>query len=234
MCGRYTLKTPAEAIARQFQLLAGLELPPRFNVAPTQMAPIVRIAGEAGAREMVPMRWGLIPSWARDPSVGQRMINARCETAATKPSFRAAFKRRRCLVPADGFYEWRREGRAKQPFHITLAEGQPFAMAGLWERWGEGDEALETFTILTTEANDLLRSLHDRMPVILAAANYDLWLDPEFQGQDALQGLLGPWPSDAITMRPVNRWVNSPGHEGPQCLDPPDGAEPPGKRGKLF
>ena len=179
MCGRFTLRTPASAIAEQFSLLEVPDLQPRFNIAPTQPVAVVRVdsplpLGEAqGARfaqrELVFLHWGLVPSWADDPKIGNRMINARAETAAEKPSFRTAMRRRRCLIVADGFYEWKTVAKRRQPMFIHLRDGRPFAFAGLWESWeGADHSALESCTILTTSANDLVRPIHDRMPVIIA------------------------------------------------------------------
>jgi putative SOS response-associated peptidase YedK len=168
MCGRYTLYTPTpEALADQFGLAAVPPLAPRFNIAPTQAVPAVRACTDRPSRELVLLRWGLVPSWADDVSIGNRLLNARAETVASKPSFRTAFRRRRCLLPADGFYEWKAAGKKKQPYHFHLQDGQVFAFAGLWEEWQRDGEAIFSCTILTTSANDLLVRYHDRMPVIL-------------------------------------------------------------------
>jgi putative SOS response-associated peptidase YedK len=232
MCGRFTLKTPAEAVARQFGLVAGeqlrLEFVPRFNIAPTQNTLAIRAErGDDGAtrRTAARLRWGLIPAWAKDAKIASSLINARSETAAEKPSFRTALRKRRCLIPADGFYEWRREGAGKQAFYIARPDERPFALAGLWERWNSPEGPVETFTVLTTAANALMAGLHDRMPVILAPEKYDLWLDPELVDPAPLAGLFAPSPEELV-IRPVGSWVNAPAHEGPRCLEPPEAAAP--------
>ena len=190
MCGRYTFRAPAADAARAFQVDPTPSLFPRYNIAPTQSVPIVR---QAAAREMVLARWGLVPSWASDLSIGYKLINARSETAASKPSFRSAFKQRCCLLAADGFYEWQKAGKHKQPYYIRMKDDGPFAFAGLWERWQEpGGERVESFTILTTVANGLMRPLHDCMPVILAPWDYDRWIDPKSSEVEELQALLLP------------------------------------------
>jgi len=221
MCGRYSLTSPAEAMVALFDAgpLAGFQ--PRYNVAPSQAMPVVRHA-EVGGREWAWLRWGLIPSWAKDPAIGNRMINARSESVADKPAFRAAFRRRRCLVPADGFYEWQQQGGVKQPWRITLAEGGPFAFAGLWERWSPGaGEAVETYTILTTAANRSLAPIHPRMPVILAPAHYDVWLGAGAPADARLiEPLLAPFPDDRLVAVPVARRVNDPRHDDAGCLEP--------------
>jgi putative SOS response-associated peptidase YedK len=218
MCGRYTLRSPAADVARAFQVDATPSLFPRYNIAPTQSVPIVR---KAAAREMVLARWGLVPSWASDLSIGYKLINARSETAASKPSFRSAFRQRRCLIVVDGFFEWQKQGKHKQPYHIWLKDDGPFAFAGLWERWQEpGGEPVESFTIVTTEANGLMKPLHDRMPVILAPWDYDRWIDPQSREVDELQALLVPCPDEWLTATPVSTYVNSPKNEGPKCLEP--------------
>ena len=220
MCGRYTLSTPGDEIARVFGLSEGLELEPRFNIAPTQQAPIVREERRTGRRVAAMCRWGLVPYWVReDVSIGDRMINARAETAADKPAYREAFRRRRCLVVADGFYEWRREGRYKQPFFFSRDSAAPFAMAGLWDRWSHGKEPLESFTVVTTDANDDVSDVHDRMPVILAAADWPLWLNTEDEGTAAVHRLLRPPPNGSLERRPVSTLVNSPANDSSRCVE---------------
>ena len=221
MCGRFTLSQPAEAIAEVFQLNEVPSLEPRYNIAPTQLVPTVLRSPEQQLRRQCHLlRWGLIPSWAKDPAMGARLINARSETVAEKPSFRAAFRHRRCLVVADGFYEWQRQERKKQPFYFRLQNGQPFAFAGLWEHWKDADgETIETCTILTTEANDVLRPIHDRMPVILDPKDYDLWLDPAVQKSEPLQHLLRPYQAEAMTSYPVSTKVNNPVNNSPECIN---------------
>jgi putative SOS response-associated peptidase YedK len=180
-----------------------------------------RLATETGDREFVLLRWGLVPFWAKDPKIGSRMINARSETVATKPAFRAAFRRRRCLVLADGFYEWQKVQGGKQPHYVRLKDGSPFAFAGLWERWqGESQGMVESCTLLTTEPNDLIRPLHNRMPVILQPQAYSLWLDTETDDAQALQALLRPFPSEGMLAYPVSRWVNSPANDDQRCIEP--------------
>ncbi len=217
MCGRYTLRTPPATLTRLFDLAAAAPpLEPRFNIAPTQTAPVIRMNGQ---RRLALCRWGLIPSWAADKAIGARLLNARSESVATKPAFRAAFKQRRCLVPADGFYEWQKTGGKKQPFYFCPRGERPFAFAGLWETWHKGDQEIVSFTILTTAANELVRPLHDRMPVILAPENFAVWLDPHVQDAATLQPFLRPCPADSMTSYPVSTLVNSPRNDGPQCIE---------------
>jgi putative SOS response-associated peptidase YedK len=166
-------------------------------------------------------RWGLVPAWARDAATGNRLINARAETVSEKPAFRRAFRERRCLVPADGFYEWKREGTVKRPFHIRMRDGAPFAFAGIWERWeGIGGESVETLAILTTGPNDLLAPIHDRMPLILPPGEYGLWLDRSVRAPERLAPLLRPFPSGAMEAYSVGRTVNNPQADGPSCIRP--------------
>lgn len=222
MCGRFTLRTPAALIARYFNTSAPQEwqLALRFNIAPTQQIATVRLT-EQKSRELAPLRWGLVPSWAKDIKIGNTLINARAETVAEKPAFRAAFKRRRCLIAADGYYEWKKpDSKTKQPYYIRRRDEQPFAFAGLWERWERGSARIESCTIITTDANALAREVHDRMPVILAPDKYDIWLDPEFQAYDFLQLLLVPFDSEELTTYPVSPIVNSPKNDNPDCIAP--------------
>ncbi|MFN0042260.1 MAG: SOS response-associated peptidase [Alphaproteobacteria bacterium] len=219
MCGRYSITTPEEALRRLF----GFEGParnlgPRYNIAPRQDVPVIR--AEGGARRLSLLRWGLVPAWAKDPLIGDKLINARAETIAEKPSFKSAFRARRCLVPADGFYEWRRDAKPAQPFRIEMRDRSPFALAGLWERWRSGaGEVLETFALVTTEANATLEPIHHRMPVILAADNYALWLDA---GADAarLRALLKPFLAAPLHAYPIDNKVNSAAHDSPEILMP--------------
>jgi putative SOS response-associated peptidase YedK len=219
MCGRYTLASPTERLAEEFGVdAASIELAPNYNVAPTQQ--VAAVVDEGGQRRLEVLRWGLIPPWADDPGIGSRMINARSETAPGKPSFRRAFRERRCLIPADGFYEWQRTNGAKQPYYIHMEDGRPFAFAGLWESWSKGGEGeVRTCTILTTGANALVGEVHDRMPVILAHDAYDVWLDPASE-RDELTGLLAPYPVDEMEAYPVSRFVNSPSNNDPRCIEP--------------
>jgi putative SOS response-associated peptidase YedK len=223
MCGRFTNRLSEHTIRAHFQV-ARLppEFHPRYNIAPGQEA--LAILGPWGAHEARLLRWGLIPAWARDPAIGFNTINARAETAHRLPAFRAAFRQRRCLIPADGFYEWRRDAEGKTPFWIHLAGEQPFAFAGLWEEWAppDGGPPLRTFTILTTEAAEPVRPLHPRMPVILPPEHYARWLDPAVQDPALLQPLLRPAPAlvQALQARRVSRLVNSPRNDSPACLAP--------------
>jgi putative SOS response-associated peptidase YedK len=190
----------------------------RYNIAPTQEIAAVRITPDSGQRELAMLKWGLVPAWADDPKTGAHWINARCETAAEKPAFRSAFRQRRCLVPADGFFEWRTEGKRKLPHYITLADGGLFAMAGLWERWHREGQTIESCTILTTDANDLVRPLHDRMPVILPPEFYDHWLDPRVHDPEELKSLLRCFPAERMAVLPVDPAVNSPANDDPRCI----------------
>lgn len=217
MCGRFTLAAPAEQVAAQFQLAELPELAPRYNIAPTQQVAAVR-SSESG-RELALLRWGLVPSWAKDRSVGAKMINARAETAAEKPAFRSAMRQRRCIIPADGFYEWQAQADGKQPFYIRLTDGGSFGLAGLWEQWKSPDgEWLHTCTILTTTANALMQPLHDRMPVILPPEAYALWLDPALRDPEPLHALLAPYPADLMVAGPVSKAVNKVSNDGPSLI----------------
>lgn len=231
MCGRYSLTTPAEAVRRLLRYPERPNLRPRANIAPTQDVAAVRLerrdSETAPAVHFVWLRWGLIPSWAKDAAIGSRMINARAESVADKPAFRAAFRQRRCLIAADGFYEWRSEGGQKQPYRVALADGGPFAFAGLWERWTKGADGapVESCTIVTTEANERLRPIHPRMPVILDPADFDAWLDPDTPGPEA-QALLRPFPGDRLTAYRVSRLINNVANDDPSLIAPIDVAEP--------
>ncbi len=234
MCGRFTLRTPLKDVAAAFGVdpaTVQRELwPARYNIAPTQDVAAVR-QSSAGERELARLHWGLIPPWADDPSIGNRMINARGETIATRPAYREAFRHRRCLVIADGFFEWKRGAKPKQPFYIRRPDERPLAFAGLWERWQKGELAIESCTIVTTAANALVEPLHDRMPVILDPRDYARWLDPGASEPDRLRSLLVPCPAEALTMYPVGRLVNSPRDDTPACIAP----QAAGKtQGRLF
>ncbi len=192
---------------------------PRYNIAPTQEVLAVRSDGDANHAEM--MRWGLVPSWAKDPKIGNRMINARSETLSERPSFRAAYKRRRCLIVADSFYEWKREGRSRTPIRIMLESEEPFAFAGLWETWKRPDDSwMLSCTIITTSANELVSEIHDRMPVILDPNVESVWLDPDIDDTIALSELLVPYPSELMTAYEVSRIVNSAANDVPECIAP--------------
>ena len=221
MCGRFTLSTDIKAIAERFGAPApdGIaSAAPRYNIAPTQ--DVIVVSGE-GRRQIRQMRWGLIPSWAKNPAIGSQMINARAESVAEKPSFRDALKKRRCLIPADGLYEWQKLGKVKQPVHIVLKSREPFGFAGLWEHWTspEGEEIL-TCTIITTEANDLLKAVHDRMPVILTRDAEAAWLDPQIHEAEKLLPLLKQYPADEMEYCAVSRQVNSPAVDEPNNIKP--------------
>jgi putative SOS response-associated peptidase YedK len=221
MCGRFSLNA-AEAELRRLFGYDGppLNLAPRYNIAPTQTTPVIAI-GREGGRALVVMRWGLVPSWAKDLKIGAKLINARADTVAQKPSFRAAFAKRRCLVPADGFYEWQAaEGGRKQPYRIHRPDGAPFAFAGLWEQWQGPDGRVLSFTIVTTEANARLRPIHARMPVILAAPDYEAWLDPAAP-REAAQALLRPLPDDGLVAEPIGPRANNVKNDDPSVWDPP-------------
>ena len=221
MCGRFTLFDSAASIAGTFGVAEVPSLAPRYNIAPSQPVTAVRIPPGGGEREVALLRWGLIPSWAKDPFLGNRMINARAETAAGKPAFRSAIRRRRCLVPASGFYEWKRTNGRKQPFYIRRRDGKLFAIAGLWETWVEpGGAAVESCALLTTSANELLVPIHDRMPVIVPPADYDLWLSPEVRDPGELSRLFRPSPSEEMTAFPVGTAVNNPKTDSPDLIKP--------------
>jgi putative SOS response-associated peptidase YedK len=221
MCGRFSLGTSATTLAAQFDLADLPAWTPRYNIAPTQpVATVVRQSGDV-PRAFKVDRWGLVPPWAKDPGIGARLINARAETVATKPAFRKAFRERRCLILADGFYEWQRQGRRKQPFYFRLRDGRPFAFAGLWEHWDDPEGgARDSCTILTTTANLVVGAIHNRMPVILAPQDYALWLDPAVQAADRLQPLLHPYPAEEMLAYPVSLRVNNPGNDSPECIEP--------------
>jgi putative SOS response-associated peptidase YedK len=222
MCGRFTLQTPAADIAAVFELLDLPQLAPRYNIAPTQPIPAVRLNADQ-RRQCVLLRWGLIPFWAEDPAIGQRMINARRESVAAKPAFRQAFQRRRCLVLADGFFEWQKLAGGKQPYYIRRQDGRPFAFAGLWERWQRAADPIESCTIITTEPNELMRPIHDRMPVILPPAAWDRWLGAAACSGPQLEELLQPFPAEQLEAYPVSTAVNSPRHDAADCIRRRDG-----------
>ena len=219
MCGRYTLTATTQKLAEAFSgFEVPPELPPRYNVAPSQ--PVVVVANN-GEHKVEFFQWGLIPSWAKDPNIGNKMINARAETLGEKPSFKNAYKRRRCLVLADGFYEWRKEGdNTKTPMYIRLASGDPFAFAGLWEMWQTAEDMILSCAIITTNPNELMAQIHNRMPVILPAAAYEQWLDPAERSPDQLNGLLQPYPAELMTAYPVSKLVNSPRNDLPELIRP--------------
>jgi len=223
MCGRFARKSTQEVLAEWFDLELE-EMPwfaPTYNAAPQSTQPIVRLGLDSGRREVALLRWGLVPFWAKEPNFGYTTINARAEEAATKPAFREAFKKRRCLVPADAFYEWQRlDPKTKRPFAIALASGEPYAFAGLWESWRRPEgESLETFTILTTDPNELMAPIHNRMPVILEPKNYDRWLDHGDPARPPVD-LLRPYPAEKMRAWPVNDRVGNVRNNDPSLLEP--------------
>jgi putative SOS response-associated peptidase YedK len=221
MCGRYTLSSKGDEVALLFDLQEIPQLPLRYNIAPTQETAVVRVERPGEPRRLDLLRWGLIPYWAKEASIGNRMINARAESVAEKPAYRWSFRRKRCLIPTNGFYEWKKEGKAKQPYMIRRKDAKPFAFAGLWDRWQDPERGpLDTFTILTTDANELIRPLHDRMPVILDPRDFGLWLDPAVEDRERLEPLLAPFDSQQMETYPVSRTVNSPVNDVAECVEP--------------
>ena len=214
MCGRFTLTQTPQQVAAAFGLAKVADFPARYNIAPLQPVGVIVQDREMDQREFRLMRWGLIPSWVKDTSKFANLINARGETIAEKPSFRSAFKYRRCLIPADGFYEWKKTGGPKQPFYFSMSGQSVFAFAGLWEVWND----IETFTIVTTSANSLLQPIHDRMPVILQPKDYAEWLEPQNQDTQRLSRLLQPFPDEAMQAIPVSTRVNSAKVDDAQCI----------------
>lgn len=222
MCGRFSQRQSAEAIAQAFQVLEVPSLTPRYNIAPTQAVATVLQNSQQEGRHLKMLHWGLIPSWAKDPKIASKLINARAETVAEKPSFRSAFRQRRCLVVADGFYEWQQQEnkKQKQPYYFRFKDESPFAFAGLWERWEDPNgKEIQSCTLLTTEANDLMRPIHHRMPVILSPKDYELWLDPEVKKPELLQPLLHPYPTEEMTAYPVSKLVNKPTNDSADCIN---------------
>lgn len=230
MCGRYELHAHPAVLALAFGLPFPPEIRARYNIAPTQDVPVVR-ATRSGARELAQVRWGLVPRWAKDPSIGSRMINARAETVTTKPAYRTALRWHRCLIPADGFYEWTMvPGTGKRPMHVGMKDGAPFAFAGLTERWlTPAGDALDTCTIITTQANALVAPLHDRMPAIVAPADYARWLD---SGLEDITDILSPYPAEAMHFFAVSTRVNAVRNDDAGLIEPVapdqvgDGGEP--------
>jgi putative SOS response-associated peptidase YedK len=218
MCGRFTLTAPAEALHELFPLFDFSSFAPRYNVAPSQSVAVVRHNPDSHQPELTAMRWGLIPSWADDAKIGYRLINARSDSAATKPAFRSAFKKRRCLVLADGFFEWQKAGKHKQPYWIRRKDGKPFAFAGLWEHWTKGEKPIDSCTVLTTDANAVVRPLHDRMPVILEQSDFERWLAAQPGQFD--EELLRPAADDRLTAQPVNERVNNARVDDAACIAP--------------
>jgi putative SOS response-associated peptidase YedK len=216
MCGRFVLYSSGETIAEAFDLTEVPELLPHYNVAPSQ--PVAAVRALDSGREVVFLRWGLVPSWAKDAKTAP--INAKAETAAEKPFFRLALRKRRCLIPADGYYEWQVTGKRKQPYLFGAKDGKPLAFAGLWESWEHEGERLDTCAILTTDANELAAPVHNRMPVIIPPGAYQRWLDRDNQDVASLQDLLGPYPAAALFARRVGLLVSNPRNDDPRCIEP--------------
>jgi putative SOS response-associated peptidase YedK len=223
MCGRYRLARKKEILAETFDVVdeeSAVEWSPRYNVAPGQDVVVARQDAVRPTRSISLVRWGLIPSWSKDAKAGYKMINARAETVADMPAFRDPFRSRRCLIPADGFYEWSKQGKEKSPFCFSMADDSIFAFAGIWDRWrNPNQESMETCSIITTSANAILSGIHDRMPVILKRDHYDLWLDPGFNKVDDLLDLLKPFPADAMRHYRVSTRVNSVRNDDPACSE---------------
>ncbi len=219
MCGRFVMKSTQTELAGFFELAAAVDVPARYNIAPTDA--VLAVVDTGQGRHWRTFRWGLIPSWAKDIAIGARMINARSETVFDKPSFRAAVRRRRCLVPADGFFEWGGSKGNKQPYYISMANSKPFAMASIWEHWRNelGDE-IESCSLLTTSANSLIEPFHHRMPVILEQAHWQLWLDPGCEDRSRLEALFVQYPAEKMNVRPVGHLVDNPRNEGEQLIMP--------------
>ena len=219
MCGRFTLNTPAQIIAEFFKLSEVPDIKPRYNIAPTQSIATVTVDSKKIERQFQFMRWGLIPSWAKNMKIGSHTINARSETVAEKPAFRSAIKHRRCLIIADGFYEWQPQGKKKQPYYFTMANSEQFAFAGLWENW-ESPEAknIVSCSIITTAANETVHPVHDRMPVILPEGDWEEWLDPSVNTSQQVLPLLKPYASAAMIANAVSAIVNSPTRDSPECI----------------
>ena len=219
MCGRYNLITDAHALIDFFELSEGLAFSARYNIAPSQSVPAIR--QHDGERRLAQLRWGLIPFWAKTAKIGYSTINARAETLAEKPAFRAAFRQRRCLIPATGFYEWQAQPGGKQPYHITVGDGELFAFAGLWERWqSEASQVVESCSIIVTQANEKIAAVHQRMPVILDPGDYDTWLDATRCDKNRLKALLRPYPAQRMTLYPVSTRVNKPANDDSACITP--------------
>jgi putative SOS response-associated peptidase YedK len=219
MCGRYRLTSKERYLAEHFDVSDEVEWSPRYNIAPSDSVATIRQHATEPKRMFSKMRWGLVPSWAEDPSIGYKTINARSESVTEKPSYSDSFKKRRCLIPADGFYEWKKEGKEKQPFNFGMVDDSIFAFAGIWDSWRAPEgQVIETCSILTTTPNALVQAVHDRMPVILGRDVYDDWLDPALQDTTALAYLLKPFPAKEMRSYPVSQWVNSPKNDTPDCM----------------
>lgn len=221
MCGRFALGAPPFSIIEFFNIDKLIDFEPSYNIAPTQSIPAIIHDKDSNQRTMKMLHWGLIPFWSKDNSISSRLINARSETVAEKPSFRNAFKHKRCLIPTTGFYEWEKKSKLKQPYYIKVRDEQLFAFAGLWEHWENDVKGeIESCTILTTEANNLINPIHDRMPVILNPNDYDMWLDTDITEKETLEPLLKPYLSENMTMYPISRDVNNPLKDNPRIIEP--------------
>jgi putative SOS response-associated peptidase YedK len=219
MCGRYIRTTPIEQFAQLFQAEGHPECWPSYNIAPSSQVLVARNTPEGG-RELTALKWGLVPAWSDEPKTEYRTINARAETVAQKPAFRSAFRHRRCLIAADGLYEWHPQPDGhKQPYFIYLKGHAPFAFAGIWEHWERDGKILDSCSIIVTDANSLMQPIHERMPVILPPEHYDDWMDSSVTEPETLLPLLAPYPSDLMQLHPVRTTVNSPRHEGPTLIE---------------
>ena len=220
MCGRFTLQTPEDQIRKAFNLQAGdlLGLSPRYNIAPSQNIPIIRDNEEG--HELAMVKWGLIPHWSKEPKTKYSTINARLETVAEKPTYRTPFKRQRCLIPADGFYEWKVINDHKIPHYIKMQKGGVFAFAGIWDRWEGDGVTLDSCSIIVMPANEVMKPLHERMPAIIAPTHYDLWLDRRSIEKDEIMGFINSAPSSSLKFYPISPWVNSPQHDDERCIRP--------------
>jgi putative SOS response-associated peptidase YedK len=223
MCGRFSLSTGLTTLKEKFQFIFTDETKPRYNIAPSQS--ILTVVQNNNDRVGKQMRWGLVPFWAKDIKIGYKMINARAETINEKPAYKHPFQKQRCLILADGFYEWKKQEKEKQPYRFQLKNGEPFAFAGLWDRWDKGEETLYSCTIITTKPNNLTKEVHDRMPVILSEDAYDLWLNPNMTDIDYLKSLLVPYPEEEMAAYPVSTLVNSPKNDVPLVMEPIHGLE---------
>lgn len=221
MCARYTLRASGEELASLFGVETSGPWAPAYNIAPSSAIPVVRV--REGSRAWDRLQWGLVPAWADDPGIGARLINARAETAHEKPAFRGAFRRRRCLIPADGFFEWTGPARSRQPFFFERTDAAPFAFAGLWDVWERPEGYLETCTILTTSANEEVAPVHDRMPVILEPSDWEAWLDPDEHRTEILRPLLRPYAAGALRAYRVSPRMNDVRFQGPECVQPIEG-----------
>lgn len=220
MCGRFVLKDNIKTLSKNFDFDQDDDVlfEPKYNISPGQNVPII-IKEET--RKCAIMRWGLVPSWSNDPLIGFQMINARSETVAQKPSFKNSLRKRRCIVPSNGFYEWKKlDNKTKTPYHIKMKNNKPFGFAGLWDTWNIDGGNLATFTIITTSPNELIKPIHDRMPVILKKEDEDLWLNPDIQNSDEVLHLLKPFSSDDMETYEISTYVNNPRNEGEKCIVP--------------